>query len=117
MNALRSAFRPELINRIDEIIIFNSLKEDVVSKILDKIIKEMESRLQNYRVKINVSDKARKKIIDEAYDVNYGARPIKRYVTKYIESLIAHKIIEDNISLNTVFEIDVKNDKFVIEKL
>ncbi len=117
MQELKSAFRPEFINRIDEIIIFNSLSKDVVKDILQKIITELESRLSNINIKIELTNEAKTKIIDESYDPNYGARPIKRYVTKNIESLIAHELIKEDIKMNTKLLIDVKNDNFVVNKI
>ncbi len=115
LNELKNTFRPEFINRIDEVIIFNSLTQDVVGDILDKIIKEIEDRLKQNNIRINLTKEAREKIISESFDKNYGARPIKRYVTKNIENLIANMIIEEKIKFNDILEIDCKNDKFIIK--
>ena len=114
MNELRHTFKPELINRIDEIIIFHSLNKEIIYNILDKIIKDMEKRLQDKRLHIILSDKAKNKIIEESYDINFGARPIKRYVQRNIETLIANAIIMDKISPNSTINIDISNDKFII---
>lgn len=116
LQELKNSFRPEFINRIDEIIIFHSLKKEIVSDILDKLIQETEERLQNYRLKIELTAKAREKIIEEAFDPAYGARPIKRYVTKNIESLLAHELIESEPKLNTTFLVDVEKDQFLLRK-
>ena len=116
MEALKNAFRPELINRIDEIIIFNSLHKEVIGDIVDKIIKEIENRLKNYHLKINISEEAKNKIIEEAYNPNFGARPIKRYVTSHIENLLAHELINEDLKINTIFNIKVKNNEFIIER-
>ena len=116
MEALKNAFRPELINRIDEIIIFNSLPKEVIGDIVDKIIKEIENRLKNYHLKINISEEAKNKIIEEAYNPNFGARPIKRYVTSHIENLLAHELINEDLKINTIFNIKVKNNEFIIER-
>ncbi len=116
MDALKNAFRPELINRIDEIIIFNSLPKEVIGDIVDKIIKEIENRLKNYHLKINISEEAKNKIIEEAYNPNFGARPIKRYVTSHIENLLAHELINEDLKINTIFNIKVKNNEFIIER-
>ncbi len=116
MDALKRTFRPEFINRIDEVVIFNSLGRDVVYSILDKIIKETENRLKNINLKIELTDEAKEFIINEAYEEAYGARPIKRYVTHNIESLIADKIIKDEISPNSKLVIGVNDNKLVIEK-
>ena len=114
MNELRHTFKPELINRIDEIIIFHSLNKETIYNILDKIIKDMEKRLQDKRLHIILSDKAKNKIIEESYDINFGARPIKRYVQRNIETLIANAIIMDKITPNSTINIDISNDKFII---
>ncbi len=117
MTELKKAFRPEFINRIDEIIIFNALPKNVVADIIDKIIREIEQRLKNYHLHINLSEKAKTKIIDEAYNPNFGARPIKRYITSNIENLIAKELIQEDLKINTTFNIDVKNNNFELEKL
>ena len=115
MNELKANFKPEFINRIDEIIIFKSLSKEVVYDILDKIILEVESRLKNKRIKINLTNKAKDYIIDNSFDEKYGARPIKRYVQRNIESIIANNIIEDKIKYNSNITIDIDNDKFIIK--
>ncbi|HIQ93936.1 TPA: AAA family ATPase [Candidatus Ventrenecus stercoripullorum] len=111
---LRHEFRPELINRIDEIIVFNSLQKDSVGLILDKILKEISNRLGEKQLKLELSDKAREKVIEESFDPQFGARPIKRYVTQHIETLIAHKLIESDLKPGNTLYIDVNNDTFVI---
>ena len=99
MNELKNTFRPELINRIDEIIIFNSLKKDVIGDIVDKIMKEVNDRLKTSYIHVEITNEVKEKIINEAYDPRYGARPIKRYITKNIENLIAHKVIDGNLKV------------------
>ena len=111
---LRNTFRPEFINRIDEIIMFHALKKEDVGAILDKIIRDMSKRLEQNQVSLELTTVARDKIIDESFDPNYGARPIKRYVTKNIETLIAHKLISSDIKVGTTLVIDVQNDNFTI---
>ena len=114
MQELKHTFRPEFLNRIDKIIIFNSLSKDVVYTILDKLIHDIELRLQDKRIKINITDNARKYIIDNSYNEIYGARPIKRYVSRNVETMIANMIIEDKIMYNSTITIDVENDKLKI---
>ena len=111
---LKHTFKPEFLNRIDEIIIFNSLSKDVVYSILDKIIRELEYRLSDKKIKVMLTDNAKKYIIDNAYDENYGARPIKRFVSQNIETLIASNIINDNIRFNSTLTVDVDNNEFII---
>ncbi len=115
MSELRATFKPEFINRIDEIIIFNSLDKKVVYDILDKIIKEIEYRLTDKKLKLDITDKAKEFIINNSFDEKYGARPIKRYVSRNVETLIANAIIEERIKINSTITIDVKDDKLIIK--
>ena len=112
---LRRTFKPEFLNRIDEIIMFKPLSKDVVYSILDNIITNIQNRLSDKRIKITLTDEAKKHIIDNSYDTEYGARPIKRYVSRNIESLIANNIIEGNIQYNSTVTIDVKDDNYIIK--
>lgn len=114
-NELKHTFKPEFLNRIDEIITFNSLNKDTIYAILDNIIKNIENRLKDKRLTINITEEAKKYIIDSSYNESFGARPIKRYVTKNIESLIANNILEDKIKYNSTITIDIKNNNFIIK--
>ena len=114
MNELKNTFRPELINRIDEIIVFNSLKQGVIGEIVDKVIKELNDRLQQNYIRVEITNTVREKIIEEAYDPRYGARPIKRYITKNIENLIAHKVIDGNLKVGDTLVVSLDNDNYVI---
>ena len=115
MNDLHKTFKPEFINRIDEIIIFHSLSKEVVTHILDKIIHEIEVRLHDKRIKISLTEEAKNLIIDSAYDENFGARPIKRFVQRNIESLIANAILQDKIKYNSTIIIDACEGKFLLK--
>jgi len=115
MEELRHTFKPEFINRIDEIIIFNALDKETLYDILDNIIKNIENRLSNMHIKITLTEETKKHIIDNSYDERYGARPIKRYVSKNIETLLANNIIEDNISFGQTIIIDIENNEFEIK--
>lgn len=112
---LKNYFKPEFLNRIDEIIIFNSLSKDVIYNVLDKIIKNIEDRLSDKKIKIELSDKAKDYIINNSYDESFGARPIKRYVSRNLETLISKAIINDEIKYNSTINIDVNNDKLYIK--
>ena len=114
LNELKNNFRPEFINRIDEIIVFSSLHKDVVGAILNKIIGEINSRLQDKQISLELTDMARQKVIDESFDENYGARPIRRYVTKNIETLLAKYMIKQDLKPNDILIVDVNNDNFTI---
>ena len=116
MSELKHTFKPEFLNRIDEIIIFDSLNKDVIYQILDKIISDINKRLDDKKITIKLTDNAKKYIIDNSYDENYGARPIKRFVSRNIETLIAKEIINGNIKYNSEVVIDVKDNNLVIKK-
>ena len=116
MNELRHTFKPEFINRIDEIIVFNSLKQDVIYDILDKIISDIEKRLSDKKIKINLTNEAKKYIVDSSYDSRYGARPIKRFVSRNIETLLANEIISGNINYDSTVIFDVNDNNLVIKK-
>ena len=115
-NELRHTFKPELLNRIDEIIIFNSLSKETVYDILDKIILDINNRLKDKHISISLTNEARDLIINNSYDESYGARPIKRYVSKYVETLIASAIIKEEITYNSKIVIGVKDNNLVINK-
>lgn len=106
MNEVKSYFRPEFINRIDEIIIFNSLTKEMINLILDKILREIEGRLNHSNIILELTNNAREKIIEESYDEAYGARPVRRYVMRNIENILSNLILEDKIRYNDVLIID-----------
>ena len=113
---LHKYFKPEFINRIDEVIMFNKLSKDVLSSILDKLIDEIELRLKDLNLKITLTPKARQFFIDNGYDEYYGARPLKRLVSKELETVLAKELIENNIKSNSSIEVDYVNDKIVLNK-
>ena len=116
MGELRHSFKPEFINRIDEIIIFNSLNKDVLYDILKNMIKNIETRLSDKQIKLNITDKALNYIVNTSYDEIYGARPMKRYVSKTIESMIANDIILDKINTGSTITIDLIDNHLRILK-
>ena len=116
LDILKGSFRPEFINRIDEVIVFHSLKKDVVGKIVDKIIEELNARLQTNLVHLELSETAKEKIIEESFVSDFGARPIKRYITKNIETLLAHEMIERDLKVGDTLEVTLENNEFVIHK-
>ena len=112
---LHSTFKPEFLNRIDEIVYFNSLGKDVVYKILDKIIKEIEYRLRDRNIKIELTPNAKEFIVNNSYDASFGARPIKRFVQDNLETMIALELINNNIQDNTTIIVDEKNNKLFLK--
>ena len=116
MDEVRSHFRPEFINRIDEIIVFKPLTKDVIYEILDKIISDIEKRLSNNDIHIKLTNDAKDYLVNAGYDVNYGARPLKREVSKTIESLLAHELVKGTIKYGETVTFDVKDNELIIEK-
>ena len=115
MDDVRNYFRPEFINRIDEIIVFDPLSKEAINSILDKILTEIEGRLSDAHIKIAISDKARHHLIEDGYDVNYGARPLKRLVSRTIETLLARMIIEGKVKPKDTVFVDYKDDQYVLQ--
>ena len=113
---LKSHFRPEFINRIDEIIVFNSLSKDVIYEILDKLVEDLNKKLAANKVDITLSENAKNWIVDNGYDHNYGARPLKRFLTKNLETLIAKELVDGKIVSGDSLTVDVNNDELVINK-
>ena len=116
MDEIRNVFKPEFINRIDEIIVFNTLSKENIYKILNKIITEIEERLKNINVKLYLSDKAKEELVERGYDITFGARPLKRTVSREIETLLSHAILEEKVKPNTKVLIDYANNEFVIKE-
>lgn len=114
MKEVREHFRPEFINRIDEIIVFNPLSKEAISGILDKIIHDIEKRLSDINIKINLTAKAKNQLIEDGYDINYGARPLKRLVSRTLETMLAKMIIEGKVKPNDTVNIDYQNDNYLI---
>jgi ATP-dependent Clp protease ATP-binding subunit ClpB len=114
MDLVKQNFKPEFINRIDEIIIFNPLSKTVQVKIVDKLLSELQARLLPQKIDIEFSDKVKTEILEQAYDPDYGARPIKRFIQHHIESLIAKAIITSNIQPNTKYILELVNGQFKI---
>lgn len=116
MKEVREHFRPEFINRIDEIIVFNPLTKDAIGHILDKIIAEIENRLKDVDLKINLTDKARTQLINDGYDINYGARPLKRLVSRTIETMLSKKIIAGQVKPGDTVTIDYQDNNYMIKE-
>ena len=114
MSELPKYFKPEFLNRLDEIILFNKLSKNDLLQILDKIINEIEKRLIDINVKINLSDNAKNYFIDNGYDEYYGARPLKRLVKNKLETILAKKLINNEIKPNTTINVDFINNEIKV---
>ena len=114
MSELPKYFKPEFLNRLDEIILFNKLSKNDLLQILDKIINEIENRLIDINVKINLTDNAKNYFIDNGYDEYYGARPLKRLVNNKLETILAKKLINNEIKPNTTINVDFINNEIKV---
>ncbi len=113
---LKRSFRPEFLNRLDEIVFYKPLRKTEISKILELLIKDIENRLEDKNIKLELSQNAKDYLIDNGYDEVYGARPLKRFVQKKLETLIARKILSQEILPNTTVKIDYENNELYIKK-
>ena len=110
LKELRNHFRPEFINRLDEIIMFKPLTKDNISGIIDILIDELNDRLKEREISVELSEKARQYIVDNGYDPIYGARPLKRFLQKHVETLSAKLILQDKVTPKDTIYIDVDMD-------
>ena len=108
---LKQYFKPEFLNRIDEIITFNPLNKDIQLKIVSKMLKNLDYRLIAQGINITYTDSLKKYILDQSFDEVYGARPIKRFITNEIETFLAMKIIKGEIKPNTPYVLDACNNE------
>ena len=113
---LKKSFRPEFLNRLDEIVFYKPLQKNEISKILELLIKDLEKRLEDKQIKLELTQSAKDYLINNGYDEAYGARPLKRFVQKKLETLIAKKILTGEILSNTTVKIDCKNGDIDISK-
>ena len=113
---LHKYFKPEFINRIDEVIMFNKLTKEVLSSILDKLIKEIETRLKDLNLTITLTPAARNYFVENGYDEYYGARPLKRLVSRELETVLAKQLIENTVKPNAKLEVDYQDDKIIINQ-
>ncbi|MBR3668240.1 MAG: AAA family ATPase, partial [Ruminococcus sp.] len=107
---LKTQFRPEFLNRLDEIIFYKPLTKDNIMKIVDLMLADLQKRLDDKHIRINVSDAAKNYIVDCGYDPNFGARPLRRFIQRNVETLAAKRIIGGNLSAGDVIDIDLDAD-------
>ena len=113
---LKQSFRPEFLNRLDEIVFYKPLMKKEISKILDLLIKDIENRLDDKHIELKLTQSAKDYLIDNGYDEIYGARPLKRFVQKKLETLIAKKLLTQEILPNSKVEIDCENNELILKK-
>jgi ATP-dependent Clp protease ATP-binding subunit ClpB len=114
MNRLRGHFRPEFLNRLDEIVLFKPLVRDQIRAILDLLLKDLHERIADRQLTIELTDEAREQIIDGAYEPQFGARPLKRYMQRHVETLLARALISGTVSEGQRVTIDAEEGQLVI---
>ena len=114
MDDLRSHFRPEFLNRLDEIIMFKPLTKSNIGKIVDLMVSELDKRLADQELSLELTDAAKNQVIENGYDPVYGARPLKRYLQKYVETLAARKILSGDVHAGDTLVLDVQNGEFIV---
>ncbi|NLA13695.1 MAG: AAA domain-containing protein [Tissierellia bacterium] len=113
-NLLKHQFRPEFLNRLDEIVFYKPLKKSEISSILDLLINDLNKRLSDKQLTVSVTERAKNYIVDAGYDPVYGARPLKRFVQSSVETLIARLMISEDIEPNTTLEVDYDGRQLII---
>ena len=116
-NQLKKEFKPEFLNRIDEIIIFHKLTEEQINNIFDVLLRKLQKRLENQKIKIDITEEAKKFIINKEKIAEYGARPLKRAIQNNIEDLITDEVLLGNIKENMKILIDLENEKLIIKTM
>ena len=116
MSQLKNHFRPEFLNRLDEIVMFKPLSKSDIRGIIDLLVKDINRRIEDKEISLTVTDRALDYIVEKAYDPVYGARPLKRYLQKNLETLQAKKMLADEVAVGDVLSLDVENDALVIRK-
>lgn len=111
---LKSHFRPEFLNRLDEIVYYKPLQKTEILKIVDLMLDELRKRLEDKQVGIKVTDRAKQAVIDQGFDPSYGARPLKRFIQRKIETLAAKKIIAGEVEPESIINVDYNGENFVI---
>ena len=111
MNDLRAHFRPEFLNRLDETILFKPLNKDNIYHIIDLLVKDVNRRLADKEISLSLTEAAKNYVVEGGYDPTYGARPLKRYLQKHVETLAAKLMLEGEIRAGETIVIDVENEK------
>ena len=111
---LKMSFRPELLNRLDEIIVFKPLTKNEITKIVDLQIEKLAKRLEEKQLSLVVTERAKNQIIEQGFDISFGARPLKRFIQSVVEVLVAKKILSENIKPNSTLVVDELNAEFFV---
>ncbi|MBQ2911331.1 MAG: AAA family ATPase, partial [Clostridia bacterium] len=111
---LKRSFKPEFLNRLDEIVFYKPLRKSEIYQIIDLLVNRLRKRLEGRQMTISLSDEAKNYICDNAYDPIYGARPLKRYIQSNLETLIGRKIIEGTVTDGSHIEVVIENDALAV---
>ena len=114
MGELKKQFRPEFINRIDEIIVFHKLTDDDVKQIIDIMLKQVSTRLEKQNINVEIDESVKELISKKGVDTNYGARPLKRAIQNLLEDKIAEEILDGNIKQNKKVKLSAEEEKIVV---
>jgi ATP-dependent Clp protease ATP-binding subunit ClpB len=112
---LKRSFRPELLNRLDEIIMFKPLTKSQIIKIVDLQLKKLSERLESKQLKFAITDKAKEQIVEQGYDVSFGARPLKRFIQSVVEVLVAKTMLSKDIKPNSTILVDEQDGEFFVK--
>ena len=112
---LKRAFRPELLNRLDEIIMFKPLTKNQIIKIVDLQLEKLSQRLESKQLLFSITDNAKEQVVEQGYDVSFGARPLKRFIQSVVEVLVAKTMLQENIKPNTTILVDEKDGEFFVK--
>jgi len=112
MKVVKRHFKPEFLNRLDDMVVFNTLTKEQLNNIIDIHISNMEKRLENRNIKLNLDNKVRQYIIDNSYDPIYGARPLKRYIEKQLGTAIGRYILRGDLESNAIIKVTIVEDTF-----
>ena len=115
MEGLKGHFRPEFLNRLDEIVMFKPLTKDNIGNIITLLMKDLNRRLADKEISVELTDAATQYIIDNGYDPVYGARPLKRFLQKHVETMAARAILQDKVKMGDTMIVDVENGALIIK--
>jgi ATP-dependent Clp protease ATP-binding subunit ClpC len=115
MEELKRAFRPEFLNRVDEIIVFHSLEREHLKKIVDLLLESLKKQLKEQGVELTLTDSAKEKITEVGYDPEYGARPLRRAIQKHVEDLLSEELLRGTVKPGQHVTVDVEEDEFKVK--
>jgi len=116
MEELKRTFRPEFLNRIDDVIVFHQLEEEHLKKIVDLMLKSLKNRIKEMNIDIEVTDKAKSLLVSKGYDPVYGARPLRRAIQKMVEDKLSEEMLAGNIKAGSKVLLDSDGDQLIFKQ-